>query len=595
MIKDTQSKEGMAALILEAIDCLPYGFSILDEHFHPILTNQMARKNFAAYFSARERGLSLYEALFEATKRAMPNATFEKCEKYSNAMAEHIKSCKPFDVKSPDGHYFSTTIQPMSGNRYVAIWVDISELRQREDELEISRQQAEAANKAKSCFLANMSHEIRTPLNGIMGMSQALVRSNIQQEQREQLDVILDSAKMLKALLDDVLDLSKIEAGRMELAPVDQDLRHILHRQHWLWRPRADEKGICLRMEVEENVPTYLRFDPTRLGQCISNLVANAIKFTKKGEVVIHVSCEAKPCGIGLSIAVSDTGIGMTEETINRLFAPFTQADGSISRRFGGTGLGLAITRKIARTMGGDVKVKSTPDKGSVFTLTLLAQHAEAPKSADSSKLFSLLEPNQHTENKGTRILLVDDQPLNRRVARLFLDPEGFEVLEAENGLQALEQLSCHSFDLVLLDVHMPMLDGIETLKRIRASDEPWKDVPVIALTADAMSGDRERYLAQGMSGYLSKPIEQRDLIAEITRQLRSQPNTAHSNLASPPCEYGNAAPTCNNGNTQGSPPVAVSATELDDLLNRLGQGVKTSSSSCVQPITRQCERKVGS
>jgi CheY-like chemotaxis protein/anti-sigma regulatory factor (Ser/Thr protein kinase) len=428
-----------------------------------------------------------------------------------------------------------------------------------------------------------------------MGMSQALVRSNIQQEQREQLDVILDSAKMLKALLDDVLDLSKIEAGRMELAPVDQELRQILHRQHWLWRPRAEEKGINLRLAVEDNVPAYLRLDPTRLGQCISNLVANAIKFTKKGEVSIHVSCEAKPCGIGLSIAVSDTGIGMTEETISRLFAPFTQADGSISRRFGGTGLGLAITRKIARTMGGDVKVTSTPDKGSVFTLTLRAQLAEKPKSADSSKLFSLLEPNQHTENKGARILLVDDQPLNRRVARLFLDPEGFEVLEAENGLQALEQLSCHSFDLVLLDVHMPMLDGIETLKRIRTSDEPWNNVPVIALTADAMSGDRERYLAQGMSGYLSKPIEQRDLIAEITRQLSSQPNTPNSNLESSPCEHSNAAPTYNNGYTQGSPPVAVSATELDDLLNRLGQNVKTNGSSCVQPITRQCERKVGS
>ncbi|MEJ2117449.1 MAG: histidine kinase dimerization/phospho-acceptor domain-containing protein, partial [Alphaproteobacteria bacterium] len=189
MTKETQSQDDMAALALEAIECLPCGFSILDENFRPVLANQAARRNFAEYFSALERGLPLHEALFEATKQVMPNEAPDKCLEISNAMTQNILAGRPADVRTRDGHCFSTTFQPMNGNRYVAIWADISELRQREDELEISRLQAETANTAKSSFLANMSHEIRTPLNGIMGMSQALVRSNIQQEQREQLDV----------------------------------------------------------------------------------------------------------------------------------------------------------------------------------------------------------------------------------------------------------------------------------------------------------------------------------------------------------------------------------------------------------------------
>jgi CheY-like chemotaxis protein len=245
--------------------------------------------------------------------------------------------------------------------------------------------------------------------------------------------------------------------------------------------------------------------------------------------------------------------------------------------------------------MGGDLKVVSTPDKGSVFTLTLLAQPAEAPKPTRSSQLNALIEPYQQIENSGKRILLVDDQPLNRRVARLFLDPEGFEVLEAENGLQALEQLSSHIFDLVLLDIHMPMLDGIETLKRIRACDEPWKDVPVVALTANAMSGDRERYLAEGMSGYLSKPIEQRDLLAEITRQLGSLPNTQYVDTDSSCCENNEAAPPGSNSQTESYTQTEVSISDLNDLLIQLGQGVESPGSSCEQPISRQYERKVGS
>jgi signal transduction histidine kinase/CheY-like chemotaxis protein len=520
MSKDEQNRDNLAPLILEALDCLPNGFSVLDSQLRPIVANRISREVFGHYYDALEKGLSTEEALYEIQHKSTSESDDSADRTHVQSLVERIKSGRGFYIQASNGREYRVTHTPMSGNRYVGVALDVTELMQREHELEISRQQAETANNAKSSFLANMSHEIRTPLNGILGMAQVLMRSSMRQEQREQVDVIVESGKMLKALLDDVLDFSKIEAGRMELAPVDQDLRQVMLRQQWLWRPRAEEKGINLRFDIDADVPNHLRFDPTRLGQCISNLVSNAIKFTKRGEVSVHVSAKERPGGgIALSIAVADTGIGMTDETVGRLFEPFTQADGSISRRFGGTGLGLVISRKLARAMGGDVTVKSVSEQGSTFTLTIIVQQTESPE---------ILEvPTEHSsgvrrrmDNRGRRILLVDDHPLNRRVARMFLAPEGYIVTEAEDGQQALNRLAEQQFDLVLLDVHMPVLDGIETLKRIRASNEPWQNVPIIALTADAMSGDRERYLAEGMNGYLAKPIEQRDLMSEISRLL---------------------------------------------------------------------------
>jgi CheY-like chemotaxis protein/nitrogen-specific signal transduction histidine kinase len=407
----------------------------------------------------------------------------------------------------------------MSGNRHVSIATDITELRQREQELIQSRQQAEAANQSKSSFLANMSHEIRTPLNGILGMAQVLAQSDLTPAQREQAEIVLESGKNLKALLDDILDLSKIEAGRMELAPVEKDFPHILRRQLRLWLPRAEEKGIALTLAIDESVPAFLRFDAVRLGQCVSNIVSNAIKFTEQGEVAIKASSRLVPQGVATTLTIRDTGIGMSQATEARLFAPFMQADNSISRRFGGTGLGLVITQKLARLMHGDLTVESQEGVGSIFTLSFIAQpvaELQAPTGNEGTRLAV----RGHNSLRGKKLLLVDDQAVNRRVARLFLDPEGYCVTDAENGQVALDKLAAERFDLVLMDIHMPVLDGIQTLKRIRASVEPWRDVAVIALTADAMSGDRERYLAEGMDGYLSKPIDKVDLLMEIQKLL---------------------------------------------------------------------------
>ena len=520
MIEDAPSELEMAVLLQEAVDCLPSGFSILEENLLPIMANQVCRTSFPSFYEGTAKGQTYREAGIALLREVMPDASIEEVSQLMDMVTGELMAGRTVDFTAPDGKTFKTTYHPMSNNRLVAVSIDITELAQREKELVASRKQAEVANHAKSAFLANMSHEIRTPLNGILGMAQVLGQGKLKPEQREQVETILESGKALKALLDDVLDLSKIEAGRMELSPIDKDLRHVLWRQHRQWELRAEERGIGLRLEIDEDVPPYLCFDPVRLSQCVANLVSNAIKFTAQGEVAVRVSAEPVGDATRLSIAVSDTGIGVAPAMVGRLFRPFTQGDSSISRQFGGTGLGLVITRKLAQLMGGDVTVSSEPGNGSTFTVTLMAQAADPALAAAAS---AAAQPEQQTDPatggaRGKRILLVHDHPLNRRVAQLFLAPEGYHITEAENGQVALDRLAEQTFDIVLLDMHMPVLDGLQTLRHIRASAEPWRDIPVIALTADAMSGDRERYLAEGMNGYVSKPIEQRDLLAEIAR-----------------------------------------------------------------------------
>ena len=320
------------------------------------------------------------------------------------------------------------------------------------------------------------------------------------------------------SIVNDVLDLSKIEAGRLEIAPVDFDLSHLLRRLQKLFGARADEKRIKLIVATDAGLSPRMKLDPVRVRQCIANLISNAIKFTERGIITVLASVrETDADGMTIEVRVEDTGIGMDEQTLAKLFQPFTQADASTSRRFGGTGLGLSITRKLAKLMGGDVTVESTPHRGSVFTLTFKASPASAVRAEEGSAEEGDRAGKALNAN-GLSVLIVDDQPLNRKVARLFLEPHGMKVVEAENGLRALELLAAETFDLVLLDVHMPVMDGPETIRRIRESGEDWADVPAIALTADAMTGDKEKLLALGMNGYVSKPIDQRELFSEIAR-----------------------------------------------------------------------------
>ncbi len=411
--------------------------------------------------------------------------------------------------------------------RAVGLMIDIDTQKRQEIALVEAKQTAEAATEAKSNFLASMSHEIRTPLNGILGMTQVLATEDLSPDQHNRVEVISESGKMLMALLNDVLDISKIEAGKLEISRTPGMLLRTIDGVRQLFLSRAEERGLKLEVHVASNLPKSLLYDTVRVRQCLSNLLSNAIKFTEEGAVVIRV--QGVPASNGawaVTISVSDTGIGMSRGTLDRLFSAFTQADASITRRYGGSGLGLAITRQLARLMGGDVTVESEDGSGSIFHLTFMAEEGQAIAPKPGAERAALTT-EQARPVVGARILLVDDNAVNRQVVRLFLTPFQPIITEAQNGQEALDLLAAESFDLVLLDVHMPVMDGREAIRRIRSSTESWRDIPVIALTADAMSGDREKYLGMGMSDYVSKPIDSRELgtkVVSLLRPSRSRP-----------------------------------------------------------------------
>ncbi|MBI1339293.1 response regulator [bacterium] len=399
----------------------------------------------------------------------------------------------------------------------VGIAVDLSKWKRLEAELRAAKDEAEANNRTKSQFLANMSHEIRTPLNGVLGMAQALKTSPLTPLQDEMVSTIIESGRSLTALLGDVLDLSKVEAGKLEIVAEEADLVDVIMEVAALFRPKAEARGVRLNVTLPEEVPAALCFDALRVRQCVTNLVSNAVKFTEAGRIDVALTLE--PAGDGrirALVTVVDTGPGIDDETAGRLFRPFVQADAAMTRRQGGTGLGLAITRRLAILMGGDVTLRSAPGEGASFRLSFLCEvRAGVTPSAPVD-----VPPMRRPEDglRGVRILLVDDNAVNRQVARLLLAQFGPVITEAENGEVALRRLEGAPFDVVLMDLHMPVMDGEEAVARIRVADAAWSRTPIIGVTADAMLGDRERVLAMGMDDYAAKPLHQMDLVNKIAR-----------------------------------------------------------------------------
>lgn len=431
-------------------------------------------------------------------------------------------------LRKKDGSFIWVEIIAKLGEwdgRDVSIsWIsDIDARKRAEAALEESRSQAQAANEAKSAFLASMSHEIRTPLNGILGMAQVLAMSDLTPTQREFAKTIFESGKSLLALLNDVLDISKIEAGKVDICTVQGDLREELARVQRLFAPMAEEKGLRLDLICDDAMPKTLRFDPLRVRQCVSNLVSNAIKFTSQGRVEIAVRQRAdSENGLTVDIAVIDTGSGISEDDQQRVFNAFEQVDSSAT---GGTGLGLAISRKLARLMGGDIRMESELGKGSTFTLSFRAPvEAHYANGEETAVAVRDEAEGKASAFSGVKALVVDDNIVNQQVAALLLGALGVTVTVAENGRAALDALELYDVDCIFLDMQMPVMDGPATLAHIRASEKPWRDVPVIAMTADAMATDRDRYLAMGMTGYIAKPISTGELEQEMSAALNIAP-----------------------------------------------------------------------
>jgi signal transduction histidine kinase/CheY-like chemotaxis protein len=505
--------------VLEAIEALGDGIAIYDENAVPIYANAVTLKRFGRMYRDMEGGMTYHQALEATVRRIMPNAPQDEVDRLTAHFESKFYNGETYASVADDGRQVLITFRPMSKGLRAAISVDVHDLRKREKELHAAKKAAEAASTSKSAFLANMSHEIRTPLNGIMGMAQVLEGTELDPQQREFLTTILESGKTLMALLNDVLDLSKIEAGKFDIVPTDASIHHMLRRQLKLWKPRAEEKGLDLTLAFDADLPSYCAFDTVRVQQCVANLVSNAIKFTAEGHVEIFARAKQLEGGASLiEVRVRDTGPGMDAETLSRLFQPFAQADETISRKHGGTGLGLSITRRLAELMGGTASATSEPGRGSTFMISFRGEPARSQPEAGVNARPASGDIREVLKQSNMRVLLVDDHPINRQVASLFLRPFNMRIVEAVNGAEALAALERETFDIVLLDMHMPVMDGPTTIRHIRQSGKPWADMPVVALTADAMSGDRERYLAMGMSGYLSKPLAERDLLSEMAR-----------------------------------------------------------------------------
>ena len=526
MLKHLDPSRAIPPRVRSALDTMAEGLLVLDMRGHIVLANQALAEIVGVDVDRLlgKRGRDLSWENEDGNRLAVEQTPWIQClaqgtptRESTVYLTDHHRNRRTFLV--------NCTPVMGAGGKHGGVLVsfdDVTQLEEKKIELAKARDAAEAANQAKSDFLANMSHEIRTPLNAILGFTDVLRRGygrNQSVDPKKHLSTIHTSGKHLLRLINDILDLSKVEAGRLEVERIRCSPHVILKEVIQVLGVKANEKGISLTLHARSEVPEFVESDPARLRQIVTNLIGNAIKFTESGGVEVWLSLTEGPSAM-LQIEICDSGIGMTPDQLRRIFDPFSQADSSVTRRFGGTGLGLTISRRFAQALGGNISVSSQPGSGSVFTVTTEIGALEdvrliSPEELEQCDTLTAQETTSW-QFANQRVLVVDDGEENRELMTLVLQEAGLVVDVAENGKVGMEMALAESYDLVLMDMQMPVMDGYTATKRLR---EAKFETPIFALTANAMKGFERKCLAVGCTGYLTKPIEI-DLLLETLGKL---------------------------------------------------------------------------